>query len=87
MLQFDDKSVIFVSHNRHGRVAMRAMIVLACLVIAAPAAAQSSSVEEVSLRHRLRLAPDDRTTMANLASLYARSGRPARAQRLYRGLL
>lgn len=57
-----------------------------CLGLAAPAAAQSP-LAEVSLRHQLRTAPDDQMTIANLASLYVRSGRTAKAHRLYRGLL
>lgn len=69
---------------------MRIVPVMACLaamVAATPAATQPVRASEVSLRHQLRFTPDDPMTIANLASLYVRTGRTARAHRLYRGLL
>lgn len=64
---------------------MRTLILLG-LALAAPAAAQAPTAE-ASLRHQLRIDPDDRMAMANLAGLYARAGKTEKAHRLYRGLL
>ncbi len=64
---------------------MRALILLS-VALAAPVAAQSPTTE-VSLRHQLRIDPDDHTALVNLAGLYVRTGRTAKAHRLYRALL
>ena len=78
---------------------MRALVMgltIAGLLVALPAApvsagqtpgANASGTAEQQLRHRLRLNPDDPVMLARLARLYAATGRPTKAKRLYSAMM
>jgi len=58
----------------------------------APAAGQSpgaveGTTAEQRLRHRLQVNPDDPAVLARLARLYAATGRPEKAKRLYDAMM
>ena len=67
---------------------MRWALALALAAGTVPVMAQAGDkTQAVTMRHQLRVNPDDAMTMANLARHYVRTGQPQRAERLYRGLL
>lgn len=64
---------------------------MASLALASPMAAvahrQADDASRRELQRRIDANPDDPVTIANLARLYARADKPAKARSLYRGLL
>lgn len=48
---------------------------------------EANGTAEQQLRHRLQADPDDHVMLARLARLYAATGRPAKAKRLYSAMM